>query len=146
MKTRTLIVIRVLLVAIFFAAKSNFVQASFNSGLPTSNDENNYGYGMMGGYGYGMMGGYGYGMMGGYYDEDDFCFNIDDNTPSYEWLYAHLNVEDQALVDAKYIDLVSAVDFSKMTLDEQQTAIDDIKVALVTFIEDSGFTLTPFRP
>jgi len=138
MKTRTLIVIGVLLVAIFFAAKSNFVQASFNSGLPTSNDENNYGYGMMGGYGYGMM--------GGYYDEDDFCFNIDDNTPSYEWLYAHLNVEDQALVDAKYIDLVSAVDFSKMTLDEQQTAIDDIKVALVTFIEDSGFTLTPFRP
>ena len=130
MKTRTLIVIGVLLVAIFFAAKSNFVQASFNSGLPTSNDENNYGYGMM----------------GGYYDEDDFCFNIDDNTPSYEWLYAHLNVEDQALVDAKYIDLVSAVDFSKMTLDEQQTAIDDIKVALVTFIEDSGFTLTPFRP
>ena len=138
MKTRTLIVIGVLLVAIFFAAKSNFVQASFNSGLPTSNDENNYGYGMMGGYGYGMM--------GGYYDEDDFCFNIDDNTPSYEWLYAHLNVEDQALVDAKYIDLVSAVDFSKMTLDEQQTAIDDIKVALITFIEDSGFTLIPFRP
>jgi len=138
MKTRTVIIIGIMVLAIFFAAKSNFVQASFNSGLPTSNDANNYGYGMIGGYGYGMM--------GGYYDEDDFCFNIDDNTPSYEWLYAHLNVEDQALVDAKYIDLVSAVDFSKMTLDEQQTAIDDIKVALITFIEDSGFTLIPFRP
>lgn len=136
MKTRTMIIIATVLFFGFIALNSNFVQAAFGFDNPTNTSDTGYRYGMMGGYG----------MMGESFDEDDYCFNLDDETHSYEWLYAHLSDEDQLTVDAKYLELVGEFDFTTMTFEEQQTAIEGIKVALVTFISDSDFTFVYNRP
>ncbi|MBU1141489.1 MAG: hypothetical protein KKG64_03095 [Firmicutes bacterium] len=74
------------------------------------------------------------------YCQDDF-----DEQPSYEWLYFHLSLEDQNIVDLKYLELVSAYDIETMTAIEQEQLIDEIKLILVDFIEEQDFDFETFR-
>jgi 6-phosphogluconate dehydrogenase (decarboxylating) len=112
-------------------------------------------YGMMGnGTGYGMMGnGSGYGMMGnrngttnGTETFQGPCYGVDYDTVSYEWLYVHLSEEDQHLVDVRYTELLAAIDLAPLTEAERILALDGVKAELVTFIQDSHFTIGYYRP
>lgn len=73
------------------------------------------------------------------------CHNNRIDTTSYEWLYAHLNEEDQDLVDAKYIELLLEIDLNSMTDEERLLAIDNLKEELVTYIQDSEFVIGSWR-
>jgi hypothetical protein len=79
---------------------------------------------------YGGMG------MGGY----GYCHDDDDDI-SYEWLYAHLSENDQILVDQQYALLLSQIDFTILTAEEQQTQIELVKTQLVDYIYDQDFLI-----
>lgn len=142
MKNKVWIFVIALLIVGFIALSSSFVRASFGFANLITPENTTYGYNPMGGYG--RMGGYG--MMGGNWDEDDYCFNIDGQATSYEWLYAHLNDEDQQIVDALYLEMVEEVDFTILSDAEKLVAIENIKTNLIIFIEESDFVLTYPRP
>ncbi|PKK97448.1 MAG: hypothetical protein CVV58_01230 [Tenericutes bacterium HGW-Tenericutes-3] len=67
------------------------------------------------------------------------------DTTSYEWIYAHLNEEDQDLVDAKYIELLLEIDLGSMTEEERLDAMHNLKEELVTYIEDNEFVIGSWR-
>lgn len=69
-----------------------------------------------------------------------YCFDDDDDDMSYEWLYAHLSIEDQTLVDQQYLLLVSQIDFTSLTPEQQQTEIENIKAQLEDYIYNQNFT------
>lgn len=73
------------------------------------------------------------------------CHNYRIDDSSYEWIYAHLSEDDQELVDQKYIELLLEIDLEAMSDQERLNAIDDLKEALVTFIEDSNFEIGYWR-
>lgn len=73
------------------------------------------------------------------------CHNNQIDTTSYEWLYTHLDEEEQDLVDAKYIELLLELDLTSMTNEERLIAIDNMKEELVTFIVDSEFVIGSWR-
>jgi hypothetical protein len=58
----------------------------------------------------------------------------------------HLSDVDRAFVDAKEVQLLSAIDLVPMTEAEQILALHDVKAQLVIFIQESGFTFTYYRP
>ncbi len=69
------------------------------------------------------------------------CYNTQITDPSYEWLYLHLNDTDRALVDTLYAELIQAVDFSGLSVDEVVAIHDDIKLQLIDYIETEEFVL-----
>jgi hypothetical protein len=73
------------------------------------------------------------------------CYNTQITDPSYEWQYLHLSDIDQALVDAKYAELLQAVDLSSLTTEEVVAVQNDIKTQLIAFIETEGYVFI-YRP
>lgn len=77
---------------------------------------------------------YFYPRMGGgmFYGE---CYEEDDLT--YEFLYARLDASERADLDRLYAEGLSAYDFSAMTEEEQDAAIETVKDGLVQYILDN---------
>jgi len=73
------------------------------------------------------------------------CYNTQITEQSYEWQYLHLSDVDQALVDAKYAELLQAVDLSSLTTEEVVAVQNDIKIQLIAFIEAEGYVFI-YRP
>lgn len=80
-----------------------------------------------------------YGGMGMGLRNDGYCFD-DDQYISYEFLYARLSEEDQAIVDAQYLILIADIDFSVLTPEQQQDEIENIKLQLIDFIYEQDFS------
>lgn len=82
---------------------------------------------MMGG-----RGGYGSGRGCGY-------GTVTTATPSYEWLYLHLDAEETALVEVYHAELIATYDFASMDAETRLAALSEIRVALADYILESGF-------
>lgn len=116
-----------LLAAAGFAIK-NTVAAEDVATTTASTTSGSGWYGpMMGG-----RGGYGFGRGCGY-------GVITTATPSYEWLYLHLDADEAALVDAYHADLIATYDFASMDAAARLATLSEIRVALADYIVESGF-------
>ncbi len=73
------------------------------------------------------------------------CHGYLSNETSYEWLYAHLDDEDQSTVDLKYLELLLEIDFDALNNEERLVAINNLKDELIDYIDESEFEIGSWR-
>lgn len=71
---------------------------------------------------------------------------LDEDDLSYEFLYAHLSPDNQAVLDQMYADRLAQYDFSTMTTSEQTDTVNAIKTELAQYIIDNDLATYWYYP